>query len=150
MAPIKEFEVKIPRFRLRSHDRQSKWGEGEKLHVMTRTHTERRYTRSHTQRHSTMTRYYWNSAPIRPSLFIFFCVCFCFLSFDFAVGMQSVREEYFVTRQSALQDYKLGNGRWPGDDDETSEFRSFVGASFSDRWHPESAGVWHGSVGASQ
>ena len=101
-------------------------GQGEKLHVMTRTHTERR-THVHTQRHSTMTRYYWNLAPIRPS--------FCVFLFSLLLRVRSLtcnrsdrqrkREEYFVTRQSTLQDYKLGNGRWPGDDDETSGIQKF-------------------------
>lgn len=46
----------------------------------------------------------------------------------------------------ALGDYKWRNGRWPLAGKETSAFKSSAGASFSDRWHPESAGVWPGSA----
>jgi hypothetical protein len=152
MAPAKEFEVKKSLdFVLKKSRSSKKWGRRRKIARYDKDSHRERERRTHVHTHKGI-RQWLVTIGTRPQLGQVF-VCFCFLSFDFAVGMQSVREweEYLVTRQSALQDYKLGNGRWPGDDDdETSGLRSFVGASFSDRWHPESAGVWRGSVDASQ
>lgn len=62
------------------------------------------------------------------------------------------REE-LVARRSTLHDDKGGEtvvGLVMMVTKTSEGFKSFVGASFSDQWHPESVGVWPGSVDVSR
>lgn len=90
----------------------------KKLHVMTRTYARKDVHTVQTQRHSTMTRYCLELGPKLGQVFV--CFFFPLSSILVRKFWRPVRTRYFVTRRSTLQDYKRRNGRWPGDDDETS------------------------------